>query len=212
MLHTILYGLTHLEVLLLPIFQYFGRWSYAILFLMIFAETGLVIFPFLPGESIIFISSTLAARHGFFLDIWLLSLTFFFAALIGDTVNFEIGRHLGRWKFFKRHIRVDRLQNATDFFVRHGGKTVIFGRFIPMIRTFVPLIAGMFKMTHPRFALYNFLGVALWVSAGSLLGYYLGALPFVQAHFSLILLSIVIVALLPSVSVGLYNFIKSKFI
>ncbi|MFD0898737.1 VTT domain-containing protein [Loigolactobacillus binensis] len=210
MVHTIFYALTHLETLLLPIFQYFGHWSYAILFLIIFVETGLVIFPFLPGESIIFISSTLAARNGFFLDIWLLGLTFFFAALIGDTVDFEIGRHLGRWRFFKRHIRADRLQHATTFFVRHGGKTVIFGRFIPMIRTFVPLIAGMFKMSHPRFAVYNFCGVLLWVGAGSLLGYFLGALPFVQAHFSLILLGIVVVALIPSVGIGLLNLIKSK--
>ncbi|MFC6169772.1 VTT domain-containing protein [Loigolactobacillus jiayinensis] len=210
MLHTIFYGLTHLETVLLPIFQYFGRGSYAILFLLIFAETGLVIFPFLPGESIIFISSTLAARHGFFLDIGWLSLTFFLAALLGDTVNFEIGRHLGHWKFFNRHIQADKLERATDFFVRHGGKTVIFGRFIPMIRTFVPLIAGMFKMNWPRFVLYNFLGVLIWVGTGSLLGYFLGAQPFVQAHFSMILLGIILVALLPSLSIGLYNLIKNK--
>lgn len=210
MLHTIFYAITHLESLLLPIFQYFDYWSYAILFLIIFVETGLVVFPFLPGESIIFISSTLAARDSFFLDIRLLFLVFFFAALIGDTVDFEIGRHLGRWRFIKRHIPEERLQHVTNFFVRHGGKTVIFGRFIPMIRTFVPLIAGMFKMGHPRFAIYNFIGVLLWVGTGSFCGYYLGALPFVQEHFSLILLSIVLIALIPSFSAGLFNLMKKK--
>ncbi len=212
LLHTLVYGLTHLESVLLPLFQYFGHYSYAILFLMIFIETGLVIFPFLPGESVIFISSTLAARNGFFLDIQLLFLTFFFAALIGDTVNFEIGRHLGRLKFIKRHIKDKQLEHASAFFIRHGGKTVIFGRFVPMIRTFIPLIAGMFKMSYRRFILYNFLGVLIWVSSGSFLGYYLGSLPLVQNHFSLILLSVVAVALVPGCTIGICNLIKKHHI
>ena len=210
MVAQIIYGLTHLEAVLLPLFEYFGTSSYAILFAIIFMETGLVIFPFLPGESIIFISSTLATRPHFFLDIKWLVLTFFLAALIGDTVNFEIGRNLRRLPFINRHLEADKLKRATDFFVKHGGKTVIFGRFVPMIRTFIPLIAGMFQMHYLRFAWYNLLGVVIWVGAGSLTGYYLGQLPFVQQHFSILLLGLVVVLMLPSVTVGLSKLIQNR--
>lgn len=164
----------------------------------------------MPGESIIFISSTLATRPHFVLDIKGLALTFFLAALIGDTVNFEIGRNLRRLPFINRHLEADKLKQATDFFVRHGGKTVIFGRFVPMIRTFIPLIAGMFKMHYLRFAWYNLLGVAIWVGVGSLSGYYLGQLPFVQQHFSILLLCLVVVLMLPSITVGLTKLIQSR--
>ena len=210
MLSQIIYAIFHFREYLFPLIQYLGNWSYVLIFALIFMETGLVIFPFLPGESLIFFTSTIAAVKGSILNIKVLVLVFFFAALIGDTVNFEIGRHLKQLPFFEKHLTQARLQAGIRFYNRHGGKTVIFGRFIPLIRTFVPLISGTIGMSVKKFAFYNVIGVFLWVTAGSCVGYFFGQVPFVQKHFSQIFIAIALCALVPAIVVGITNMLKRR--
>ncbi|WP_290033082.1 VTT domain-containing protein [Ligilactobacillus cholophilus] len=210
MLSQIIYGILHFKEYLFPLIEGLGNWSYILIFILIFMETGLVIFPFLPGESLIFFTSAIASVKNSILDIRILFLVYFFAALIGDTVNFEIGKHLKRLPFFKKHLTEARLQAGIRFYHRHGGKTVIFGRFIPLIRTFVPLISGTIGMSTKKFAFYNLLGVLLWVSAGSFLGYFFGQVPFVQQHFSEIFVGIAICAIIPAIFAGISNFLKRR--
>jgi membrane-associated protein len=186
----------------------FGNWIYIALFVLIFMETGLIVFAFLPGESLIFFSSTLAAITGSTLDIRILVPVFFFAALIGDTVNYEIGRNLHRFKLFRKLINDHRFAKAHVFFEKHGGKTVMFGRFMPLIRTFIPLISGSAGMDYKRFSFYNFLGVLLWVLLGSSLGYFFGQLEFVQEHFSLVFLAVFGLGILSGVCVVIYRLLR----
>lgn len=199
---------THFENYLGPLFQTLGNWSYLILFVLIFAETGLVIFPFLPGESLLFFTSSIAAYSTDTIDIRVLVPVFFFAALSGDAVNFEIGRHLNKLPFFKKRIPLEKMEIAKNFFKKHGAKTVVFGRFIPLIRTFVPLISGTIQMNYRHFSIFNLIGVSLWVAIGSGVGYYFGAIPFVKDHFSIIFLSIAGIALLPVILAGLVQLTK----
>ncbi|WP_461239918.1 VTT domain-containing protein [Paucilactobacillus sp. N302-9] len=206
------YYLTHLQEIILPLFNWLGGWSYAILFILIFAETGLVIFPWLPGESLIFVTSTLAAVNHSNLNIFLLIFTFFFAAFLGDTLNFKIGHFVLKWSFFQRHFAGPNLEKAELFFERHGIKAVIFGRFVPLIRTFVPLIAGTSRFKSSRFLIANILGVALWVFVGSSLGFFFGTLPVVQNHLSIIILGIALVAITPAAIISLIKLIRRKII
>lgn len=188
----IFYILTHITEVLIPAFHWLGPWSYVILFILIFMETGLVIFPWLPGESLIFLASSFAAIDGNDLKLGILIPTFFFAAVLGDFVNYEIGRRLARWPWLVNKVRGPNLKAAQEFFDRHGMLAVIFGRFVPLIRTFVPLISGAsgFRLSH--FTIANFIGVAIWVGVGSTVGYFFGQIPFVRKHFSLIILAFVI--------------------
>lgn len=210
MLHQIFYVIMHFREYLFPLIESLGNWSYILIFALIFMETGLVIFPFLPGESLIFFTSTIASVKGSVLDIKMLFIVFFLAALIGDTVNFEIGKHLKQLPFFEKHLTQARLQSGIRFYKRHGGKTVIFGRFIPLIRTFVPLISGTIGMSAKKFAFYNFIGVLLWVCAGSTLGYFFGQVPFVQKHFSQIFIGIALFAIIPATLMAISNFLKRR--
>ncbi|KRL00531.1 VTT domain-containing protein [Liquorilactobacillus capillatus] len=193
-----------------PMIDMLGGWIYLTLFALVFMETGLVVFAFLPGESLIFFASTLAAITGSTLDIRILIPVFFFAALIGDTVNFEIGRNLHRLPLFRRLISAEKLAKAQRFFDKHGGKTVVFGRFIPLIRTFIPLISGSAKMNYKRFSIYNLLGVLLWVTSGSSLGYFFGQIDYVQEHFSLIFIGLAALTAVPGLIMFLYRFMKDR--
>ncbi|MGO3465084.1 MAG: DedA family protein, partial [Lactiplantibacillus plantarum] len=147
--------LTHLEQSIVPLLTTLDSWSYILLFAVIFLETGMVVFPFLPGESLIFLASTMAATHSDALSIQILVPVFFVAAVIGDTVNFEIGRHLIRLPWLQRHLPQSKQQRAQQFFAKYGAKAVMFGRFVPLVRTFVPLSAGAAKMPQPTFAIWN---------------------------------------------------------
>lgn len=195
--------LTHLEQFIVPLLTTLGNWSYILLFAVIFLETGMVVFPFLPGESLIFLASTMAATHGTTLSIQILVPVFFVAAVIGDTVNFEIGRHLIRLPWLQRHLPADKRELAQDFFAKYGSKAVMFGRFVPLIRTFVPLSAGAAKMPQHRFALWNLIGVGIWVAVGCSLGYFFGSISFVQDHLSLCFLGIMAAALIPAAAIAL---------
>lgn len=161
-------------------------------------ETGLVVFPWLPGESLIFLTSALAAVTGSELNIFILIFVFFSAAFVGDTVNFRIGNYLLRWRFFRRHIKSHTLHRTERFFKKYGILAVVFGRFIPLIRTFVPLIAGTSRFKLTKFMIANILGVALWVTVGSTLGFFFGTIPFVQENLSLIILCIALIAITPA--------------
>lgn len=202
--------LTHLEQLIVPLLTTLGSWSYILLFAVIFLETGMVVFPFLPGESLIFLASTMAASHGATLNIQILVPVFFVAAVIGDTVNFEIGRHLIRLPWLQRHLPADKQQLAHDFFTKYGAKAVMFGRFVPLIRTFVPLSAGAANMPQRSFARWNLLGVGIWVAVGCSLGYFFGSIPFVQSHLSLCFLAIMAAALIPASLIALVKLIRRR--
>lgn len=199
--------LSHLQDYILPLFAWLGNWSYVTLFLLIFAETGLVVFPWLPGESLIFVTSAIAAATQSNLDIVVLVPIFFFAAVLGDTLNFRIGMWLLRFNFINKRLR-GGIKRGEAFFTRYGGRAVIFGRFVPLIRTFVPLLAGSAKMSERRFALLNVIGVGLWVTVGSVLGYYFGRLPFVQAHFAWIFLAVALIGIIPGFIMGLVRYIQ----
>lgn len=193
----IIYTLTHLPQLLLTVFSLIGNWGYVLLFLMIFAETGLVVFPWLPGESLIFFASSFAAFDHSPLEMRVLVPVFFVAAVLGDTLNYYIGRRLIRWPWLRKRVEGPNMQKARWFFDKYGLWTVAFGRFVPLIRTFVPLISGSAGLKWHRFTLANLIGVAIWVSLGSFCGYFFGGIPFVKHHFSAIFLAIIIIALIP---------------
>lgn len=191
------YALTHIPEVILPLFHAAGPWGYLILFLITFTETGLVFFPWLPGESLIFVAASLAALPHTPLAMPILVPGFFLAALLGDLVNYAIGTRLARWPWLARRLAGPGMERARAFFTRHGIKAVIFGRFVPLIRTFVPLIAGSAGMRPARFIIGNLLGTTLWVALAAGAGYYLGTIPFVKAHFSALLLALITALLLP---------------
>lgn len=201
--------LTHLEQYLVPLLTTLGSWSYLMLFAVIFLETGMVVFPFLPGESLIFLASTMAATHTT-LSIQVLVPVFFVATVIGDTVNYEIGRHLIRLPWLQRHLPADKQVKAQAFFSKYGSKAVMFGRFVPLIRTFVPLTAGASKMPQKSFALWNLLGVGIWVAVGCSLGYFFGSISFVQDHLSLCFLGIMAAALIPAATLTLVKTLRRR--
>lgn len=191
------YALTHIPEVVLPLFHAAGPWGYLIIFLITFTETGLVFFPWLPGESLIFVTASLAALPQTPLRMAILVPGFFLAALLGDMVNYTIGTRLTRWPWLARHLGGPAMERARTFFTRHGIKAIIFGRFVPLIRTFVPLIAGSAGMRPGRFIVGNLLGTALWVGLAAGAGYYLGTIPFVKDHFSALLLALIAALTLP---------------
>lgn len=184
----------HVDKYLDMIIQGFGIWSYVILFLIVFCETGLVITPFLPGDSLLFAAGALAAIGSF--DVMLLLIIFSTAAIVGDNVNYWVGRVLGL-KIFERLINKKHLDQTHEFYERHGGKTVILARFAPIIRTFMPFVAGLGRMTYPRFLAFDIFGGILWPALFVLSGYYFGNLPLVKKYFSLVIVAIIIISLTP---------------
>lgn len=168
-------------------------------------ETGLVIFPWLPGESLVFLTCSFIAFNPV-LKMEIVVPVFFFAALIGDTVNYYIGHSLSHWQWLQKRMSGPRFEKAQEFLTHHGIKAVALGRFVPLIRTFVPLIAGTMQFPFHRFTIGNIIGVTLWVAIGAGCGYFFGTIPFVRQHFSLIILAFVVCSLL---GVGLLALIKA---
>ena len=191
----------HIDEHLVEIIKNFGGWSYGIVFLIVFVETGIVIFPFLPGDSLLFASGALAALGAF--NIVLLFIIIFFAAVIGDTVNYHIGRKVGttisQRSFMGRLINQEKMMRAEGFFNKHGGKTIMIARFMPFIRTFIPFVAGASRMNYRYFLIYNVLGAALWVGICTILGYFFGNIPIVKDNFSTVLLAIIFISVLPAI-------------
>lgn len=188
----------HIDRHLAALIQNFGSWSYLILFAIVFAETGLVVTPFLPGDSLLFAAGAFAAKGAF--DIWKLSGILIAAAIIGDSVNYAIGKAIGdkilktgNSRFFKK----EYLERTHAFYEKHGGKTIILARFIPIIRTFAPFVAGAGSMSYPYFFLYNVAGAVLWVAMFVGGGFYFGNAPIVKENFSIVVLVIIFLSVLP---------------
>ena len=192
--------LVHLDRHLGELVAQFGPWVYAILFAIIFCETGLVVTPFLPGDSLLFVAGGLAALGG--MNVHLLVVLLVAAAILGDAVNYAVGRYLGRHLFTDRASRFlnpKHLERAHAFYERHGGKAIVIARFVPIVRTYVPFVAGMAEMSYPRFAFYNVAGALLWVVSLCYAGYFFGNLPFVRQNLTLIIFGIIGVSILPIV-------------
>jgi membrane-associated protein len=189
----------HLDKHLNEIIQNFGLWTYLILFVIIFMETGLVVTPFLPGDSLLFAAGSFAALGS--LNVFVLFVLLSFAAILGDTVNYMIGHYIGPRAFSGniRFLKVEYLDRTHEFYERHGGKTIILARFIPIIRTFAPFVAGIGAMTYPKFLVYNVVGGVLWVGLFVFGGYYFGNLPIVKENFALVILAIIFISVLPGV-------------
>jgi len=189
----------HFDKYLVQIIQTFGLWTYLILFLMIFCETGFVVTPFFPGDSLIFVSGTLANR-GLLKIEWLFVLLSL-AAIAGDTVNYWIGHFIGLKMFTKKNARFfkkEYLERTHEFYEKHGGKTIIIARFIPIIRTFAPFIAGIGKMKYWKFITYNIVGGIGWITIFLFGGYYFGSLQVVKENLSLAIILIIVVSLIPA--------------
>ncbi len=192
----------HIDVHLEEIIHKFGNLSYFVLFAIVFVETGVVIFPFLPGDSLLFASGTLAAAMGAF-NMWILIPVFLAAAILGDTMNYHIGHKVGTSippkSFLGRVVKKERMDAAEKFFNKHGGKTIVIARFMPFIRTFIPFVAGASKMKYGYFIMYNVLGAVLWVLSCTLLGYFFGNIPIIKNNFSTVLILIIFISVVPAV-------------
>lgn len=196
----------HLDAHLAEIVRDYGGWTYAILFAIIFAETGLVVTPFLPGDSLLFAVGALAATGPLNLLFVIALLTA--AAIIGDSVNYSIGARLGpqvfdgRSRFFKR----EHLERTNQFYEKYGGKTIIIARFVPIVRTFAPFVAGIGAMNYTKFITYNVVGAVLWVWGITIAGYFFGNIPVVQDNFGLVVIAIIVISVLP----GVFELVKSR--
>ncbi len=196
----------HIDEHLAVIIGDYGTWTYLILFLIVFAETGLVVTPFLPGDSLIFAAATFAAKG--VLNPWALFAVMATAGIIGDAVNYSVGNYIGPRVFSDdiKFLKRKHLEKAHDFFEKHGGKAIILARYMPIIRTFVPFVAGAGSMTYARFAVYNVVGALSWVGLFTVLGYFFGTIPAVEENFTLVIMAIIILSILPPI----FEFMKER--
>lgn len=200
--------LIHIDRHLSEIISQYGGWTYGILFLIVFLETGLVITPFLPGDSLLFATGTFCALGSLDLEVVIILLSS--AAIIGDTVNYWIGAIIGPKVFTRENVRFlnkKHLQRTHDFYERYGAKTIVLARFVPIVRTFAPFVAGIGKMSYGKFLLYNVFGGILWVTLFSYAGYYFGNIPAVKSNFSLVILLIIIISIMP----GVLELLKARY-
>jgi membrane-associated protein len=197
----------HLDKHLAEIVEDYGAWTHGILFLIIFCETGLVVTPFLPGDSLLFAAGIFAGAG--LLDVGWLMLSLTSAAILGDAVNYSIGFRIGQKLLDRPNSRIfkkEYIDRTHAFYEKYGGKTIIIARFVPIIRTFAPFLAGVGRMNYFRFAIYNVTGAIIWVTIGVLAGYFFGGTDFVKENFTLMILLVIIVSLLP----GLYEYIRHR--
>ena len=190
----------HLDDHLQALVASYGAWVYLILFLIVFCETGLVVTPFLPGDSLLFVAGAVAAAGG--MNIHLLVVLLIIAAILGDAVNYSIGHYLGPRVLRDRNSRwlnPKHLERAHAFYERHGGKTIIIARFVPIVRTYAPFVAGAASMPYPRFALYNISGAVLWVVSLGYAGYFFGNIPVIKDNLTLVIFAIIFLSILPVV-------------
>ncbi|WP_099465370.1 DedA family protein [Parabacteroides provencensis] len=203
----------HIDAHLAELITTYGVWVYAILFIIIFCETGLVVTPFLPGDSLLFVAGALAAMPANRINIHLIVLLLIIAAILGDASNYLIGRFFGKKLFSNPKSKIFKqsyLEKTHAFYERHGGKTIILARFVPVIRTFAPFVAGMGEMTYRHFALYNVVGGIIWVTLFSYAGYFFGGLEIVQENLELLIVLIIFVSVLPGIIEILRNKLKAK--
>ncbi|XPD81388.1 DedA family protein [Proteus mirabilis] len=192
----------HIDVHLAELVAQYGTWVYAILFLIIFCETGLVVTPFLPGDSLLFVAGALSALDTNDVNVHLMVLLLLFAAILGDAVNYSIGRIFGEKLFSNPNSRIfkrEYLDKTHAFYEKHGGKAIILARFVPIVRTFAPFVAGMGKMSYRHFAFYNVTGAIAWVLLFTYAGYFFGDLDIVQKNLKLLIVAIIVISILPGV-------------
>ena len=198
----------HLDKTLVNVVHDYGTWTYLVLFLIVFTETGIIVFPFLPGDSLLFAAGALAARPETGLSVWVLIPLLIAAAFLGDNVNYTVGNYLGPrvfredFKFLKRKY----LDETQAFYAKHGGKTIIMARFVPIVRTFAPFVAGVGTMTYRYFASFSIAGAVLWVVSLTVAGYLFGNIELVKKNFELVILGIIVLSVLPP----LWSFAKGK--
>lgn len=199
----------HIDKHLIDITQEYQTWTYLILFLIIFAETGLVVMPFLPGDSVLFAMGALIAKPETNLNLLVMLVLLIAAAILGDFVNYEIGKHFGQRVFRKdsKIFKPSYLEKTQSFYDKYGLKTIIYARFVPIVRTFAPFVAGVVKMPYSKFGLYNIAGGILWVTLFLLGGFFFGQISFVKNNFSIVVLAIIGISLLPPI----IEVIKEKF-
>jgi len=205
LLHTLFDFILHIEVHLDYIITNYQSWTYVFLFLIVFTETGLVIFPFLPGDSLLFAIGAFAARGSF--DVVTIGLTLLCAAILGDTTNYAVGKFIGHKLFTKDDsffLNKKHLKKAHDFYEKHGTKTIILARFIPIVRTFAPFVAGIGEMTYKKFISFSLVGGICWIFSFIPLGYFFGNLPYVQRNFKFVILAIMVISVIPAI-VGFIN-------
>lgn len=207
LIHNLIDLVIHLDEHLSVIIQNYGVWTYLLLFAIIFLETGVVITPFLPGDSLLFAAGTMAGLG--VMNVWVLFFSLSLAAILGDSVNYWIGHKIGPRAFSGnvRFLKKEYLDRTHEFYEKHGGKTIILARFVPIVRTFAPFVAGVGAMSYGRFITYNIVGGVAWVSIFTFLGYFFGNLPFVQDNFSFVVLAIIVISVLP----GVYEFLKARY-
>ena len=187
----------HIDEHLNVVIQDYGPWTYALLFFVIFMETGFVVTPFLPGDSLLFAAGTFAALGS--LNVALLFLLLFVAAALGDTINYWVGHRIGPPVFEKnyRFLKKEHLERTQGFYEKHGGKTIVLARFVPIVRTFAPFVAGVGSMPYSYFVLYNVLGAFIWTGLFLFLGYFFGNIPAVRQNFELVIPAIILISVLP---------------
>lgn len=191
----------HVDSYLESVIAQYGAWTLALLFLIVFVETGLVVMPFLPGDSLLFAAGALAARPSSPLDPWLIFILLSIAAILGDTVNYWIGHRIGAKAYTGevKWIKKEYMERTHVFFEKHGGRTIFLARFVPIIRTFAPFVAGVSRMPYGFFLRWNIIGGIVWVAVFTALGWFFGNIPFVQKHFELVILVIIVISFIPVV-------------
>src|SRR5262245_31874262 len=197
----------HLDTHLQDVIQTYGTWTYLLLFIIVFCETGLVVTPILPGDSLLFAAGTFAGIGALSLSrLWVLLIV---AAVLGDAVNYAIGHFMGPKVFSQqggRFLKREYLDRTHAFYEKYGGKTIIIARFVPIVRTFAPFVAGVGSMTYARFAVFNIIGAVLWVTVCLAAGYVFGNVPFVREHFTMVVLGIIFVSILP----GIFEWMRQR--
>jgi membrane-associated protein len=207
-IQTIIDFILHIDQHLVEIVSNYKTWTYLILFLIIFAETGFVVTPFLPGDSLLFAAGAIIAKPESDLNILLACGLLIIAAILGDLVNYHIGKYIGPKAFSGRYklLKKEYLEKTQAFYNKYGGKTIIYARFVPIIRTFAPFVAGVGTMSYSRFASYNVIGGVLWITSFLFLGYFFGAIPVIKDNFTYVIFAIIILSVLPP----LFEVVRSK--
>lgn len=201
----------HIDKHLTELVAAYGVFVYVILFLIVFCETGLVVTPFLPGDSLLFVAGSLAAVEGGVMNVHFLVAILLAAAILGDTVNYTIGRKFGMKLFANPDSKIFRrsyLERTHNFYEKHGGKTIIIARFVPIVRTFAPFVAGVGSMSYGHFLLFNVIGAALWVGLLTYAGYLVGSMPVIKSNLSIVIIGIIFVSILP----GVIELVRQKWL
>jgi membrane-associated protein len=201
LISTLIDFILHIDAHLVEIVNNYQTWTYLILFLIIFAETGLVVTPFLPGDSLLFAAGAIIAKPETELNIYLMCVLLIVAAILGDMVNYHIGKYVGPKAFSGRYklLKVEYLDKTQSFYEKYGGKTIIYARFVPIIRTFAPFVAGIGTMNYGRFASYNVVGAIVWIVSFLFLGYFFGGIPIIKDNFTIVIFAIIFLSLIPPI-------------